>query len=211
VADRLRRVDDGHGADGAGTAAEFLHRIDPAQRVRYMREREHPHGGREHRVERRQVESALGVDADHGHIAQRGAGGLGDLLPGDEIRVMLHLGREDHVAGLEPAAETARDDVDAFGRAAGEDDLRGIGGVDEFRDAGPGPLKRVGRPIGQRVQAAMDVAVVALVIPDQRVDHAAGLLRRCSIIEIDERLAVDLLVQDREVGADVFPGGRHET
>ena len=41
----------------------------------------------------------------------------------------------------------------------------------------------------------------------QRVDDGARLLCGGAVVEIDEGLTVDLLVQNREVGADVFPGG----
>jgi hypothetical protein len=106
---------------------------------------------------------------------QRGAGGFRGLLPGHEVGVVLELGREHDVAGLEVGvAPAAGDEVDALGGAAREDDLGGIGGVDELRDAGAGALVGIGRAHRERVQAAVDVAVVALVVVHERVDHGAG-------------------------------------
>jgi hypothetical protein len=59
----------------------------------------------------------------------------------------------------------------------------------------------------QLVDAAMDVGVVALVVIDQRLNHRARFLRRGGVVEIDQRLAVDFLVQDREVRAEFGPVG----
>ena len=49
----------------------------------------------------------------------------------------------------------------------------------------------------------MDVRVVALVVPARGLDDDAGFLARCRIVEIDGRLAVHLLVEDRKVRADL--------
>ena len=48
----------------------------------------------------------------------------------------------------------------------------------------------------------MDVGVVVLVVAAQGVDDRARLLRGGRVVEVDQRLAVDLLLQDREVVAD---------
>ena len=66
-------------------------------------------------------------------------------------------------------------------------------GVDEFRGARPGGLVTRRGAITQLVDAAMDVGIVVFVIMHQRVNHRARLLRRCGVVEINQRLAVDLL------------------
>ena len=115
---------------------------------------------------------------------------------------MLHFREQNHVAGLEIfCAPGTGDEIDAFGRAAREDDFVGAFGVDEFCGAGAGGFKRVRRAVAQFMDAAMDVGVVVLVIMHQRVNHRAGLLRRGGVVEINQRLAVDLLVQDRKIRA----------
>ena len=48
----------------------------------------------------------------------------------------------------------------------------------------------------------MDVGVFHLVGVIDGVEHRARLLRRGAVVEIDQRLAVDLAEQDREIGAD---------
>ena len=97
------------------------------------------------------------------------------------------------------------DEVDALGGAAGEDDFFGAAGVDEFGGAGAGRFERGGGAVAQFVDAAMDIGVVVLVVMAQGVEHRARLLRGGGVVEIDQRLAVNLLVEDREIGAQCFP------
>ena len=97
------------------------------------------------------------------------------------------------------APHEARDEIDAFGRAARENDFVGAFGVDEFRGAGARGFKRVRRAVAQLVDAAMDIGVVVLVIMHQRVNHRARFLRRGGVVEINQRLAVDLLIEDRKI------------
>ncbi len=202
VADGLGGVDHGDGTDGAGAAAEEGGVVEGAEGVGNVGEGDELHGGREERVERGVVEAALGVGAEHGDVAERGAGGAGGLLPRDEVGVVLHLGGEDDVAGLQVrVGPAAGDDVNALGGAAGENDFGGIGGVDELRDPRAGTFVAGGGAHGERVEAPVDVGVVALVVVDEGVDHGAGFLGSGAVVEIDEGLAVDLLVQDREIGA----------
>ena len=59
------------------------------------------------------------------------------------------------------------------------------------------------------MNAAVNVGVIALVIIYQRIDDALGFLRRGGIIKVDERLAVNLLVKDREISAKILPSGIH--
>ena len=59
-----------------------------------------------------------------------------------------------------------------------------------------------GGAFGEGVDAAMDVGIVALVVVVKGVDDDAGLLRGGGIIEIDQRLAVDFLFEQRKVVAD---------
>ncbi len=51
----------------------------------------------------------------------------------------------------------------------------------------------------------MHIGVVVLVIMLERIDDRARLLRRRRVVEINQRLAVHLLVEDREVLANRIP------
>ena len=65
-----------------------------------------------------------------------------------------------------------------------------------------GALVRLGRLFGERVQPAVDVGVVVLVVVHERLDHLARLLGRRGVVEVHQRLAMHLALQDREVAAD---------
>ena len=69
------------------------------------------------------------------------------------------------------------------------------------RDGVAGFLVGVGGPGGQLVCGAVDVGVLVGVEVGQPVDDRLRLLRGGGVVEPDQRLAVDRLAQDREVGA----------
>jgi hypothetical protein len=60
------------------------------------------------------------------------------------------------------------------------------------------------------VQPAVDVGVFHRIGLRHRVDHDLRLLRRGAVVEIDERLAVHLAREDREVLADLVHVVGHE-
>ena len=152
VSDGLGGVDHGDGADGAGLGAERGGVGEDAEGVGEMREGEELHLWREQAVECVEVEAEFGVGTEDRDVFQRGAGAGGELLPRNEVGVVLHLGREDDIAGLEVGgAPGLRDEVDRFGGAAREDDLGGVGGVDELGGAGAGGFVTVGRAHGKSV------------------------------------------------------------
>src|SRR5262249_22851713 len=69
----------------------------------------------------------------------------------------------------------------------------------------------LGRRIGEIMQAAMDVRVFGRIGALDAVKHSLRLLRRSGIVEIDQRLAIDLRGQDGEIlahtGNVVYPLG----
>ena len=73
---------------------------------------------------------------------------------------MLHFREQNRVAGLEVfRAPGVGDQVDAFGRAARENDFGGFAGVEETGGAVAGGLEGHGGAAAQFVDAAMDVAL----------------------------------------------------
>ncbi len=108
--------------------------------------------------------------------------------------MVLHDREHDLVALADVMdTERRRDEIDRLRRVAGEDDLFVRGGVEEGANALARDFEGFGRGIGQIVQAAMHVGVFVLVGLGQPLDDDARLLRRSGIVEIDKRLAVDLL------------------
>ena len=61
--------------------------------------------------------------------------------------------------------------------------------------------------VAQFMDAAMDIGVVVLVVMHERVNDRARLLGGGGVVEIDQRLAVDFLVQNREIRAKFCPIG----
>ena len=147
------------------------------------------------------VELAEVVDRDH---LDRRAGLLGDQLPRHDVRVMLEPRQHDLVAGLQHRSAVAlRDQVDAVGRALGQDDRVRVGGIEERRRLLARAFVEPGRALAQQMRRAMDVRVRVAVVVVGRLDHRQRLLARVRAIQIDERLAVHQLRQDRKVGADL--------
>src|SRR5690348_6280157 len=97
-----------------------------------------------------------------------------------------------------------RDKVDGFRSAACEDDFARIGGVHKMLNSAAGAFIVFCCALGEKMHAAMNVGVVALVIIANRVDDDLRLLRSGGVIKIDERLAADLLMQDRKILAHEF-------
>ena len=126
-------------------------------------------------------------------------------MPGHNVRVVLHHGEHDLVAGADVLEPEARgDEIDRLRSRAGEDDLVARLGVEEAPHALARGFVGLGGGIGQIMQAAMDVGVFVLVGVDHPLDHRARLLRRSGVVEINERLAVGPLRQDGKVGSDRF-------
>ena len=75
-----------------------------------------------------------------------GAALVREHLPGHDVRVVLHLGDHDLVAGADVGAAPAlRDQVDALGGATDEDELVRMLGANEAANPVPGRLVRTPR------------------------------------------------------------------
>ena len=66
----------------------------------------------------------------------------------------------------------------------------------------PRRIVRLGSAHAQRVYAAMDVGVIVLIVVRNGVNHSARFLRGGCVIQINQRLAVNLLGKNREIAAD---------
>ena len=130
-----------------------------------------------------------------------------DLLPGNQVRVMLHLRQQDLVPPAEEFASPGLgDEVDRHRRSRREENLLRLGGADEVADLGPRGLQLLVDVSRQLVIAAVPcVGVVALVTLPLFLDHAPRFLGRCRAVEINERPAVGQRpVEDRELVPNAF-------
>ena len=114
-------------------------------------------------------------------------------MPRHDVGMVLHDREHDLVARLDALApERIGDEVDGLGRVAGEDDLFLAPGIEERRYFFARALVSLGRLVGEVVQAAVHVGVLRGVGLLKPVENRLRLLRRRSVVEIDQRLAVDL-------------------
>ena len=132
VRQRLCAVDDQIAAVFMHELAEVLDRILDAQHVRNL-----THG------QDLGLGAHLGQNLLGGELAglggievdELGTGLAADLLPRDQVGVVLHDGDDDLVARLEDCGRKAlSDQVERLARVAGEDDLVGLGSADEVSD-----------------------------------------------------------------------------
>ncbi len=196
----LCAVDQDQRAGLVGLRGHLGDRVDGAEGVRDVGERHELRLQPEQDVEHVLAEDPVVGDRDELEVAVHL---LREELPRDEVRVVLHLGEHDRVAARDvAAAPRVGDEVDRLGGVAGEDDLVAVGGVDEPGHGGASRLERRRRPLADLVDPAMDVGRVLAVVAVERVDDDLGLLARRGRIEEDQRLAVNLRLEHREVAPD---------
>ena len=208
VGDVLRGVDHRDGAGVVGGAHQPVDREQRAEHVRHGREGDDL-GAVDQPVEVGEVEVAVGPDRDP---AQLDAQLVVELVPGDDVGVVLELGEHDRVAGLEVgSAPRLGDEVERLGGVLGEHDLAGVRRPDEPGDLGAGALEGGGGLLGDEVGAAVHVGVRLLVVALHGVEHGLRLLRRVGRVEVDEAAAVHLALEEREVLADRGDVERHRS
>ena len=195
----LRGIHERRHAELARPGAQLHHRIDRAERVGNMRHREQLHLAGEALVEAVHVEEA--DVAGDGQIDQLGTRALGQQLPRDNVAMVLHLREQDYVTRFDVLrAPGLRHQIDAFGGPARENDLVRAARVDELGSARPRGLEGIRGAIAQFVNPTMDIRVVVLVVMPQGLEHRARLLRGGGVVEVDQRLAMHLLIEDGKVG-----------
>ena len=189
------------GAAFLGEPGDLLHGVHGAERVRDVDHRDDPGAVVQERGESVHVQFAGVGDGRGDHP---GAGQLGHHLPGNDVRVVLHPRQEHFVPFAERvAAERGSHQVETLGGAADEDHLVRGPRADEPRHPAAGALVVLGGPLGEDVDAAVDVRVAGLVDVIHRVEHRPRLLGARGVVEVGDRPAPDLLPEDREVGADL--------
>src|SRR5262249_21191160 len=110
--DRLGPVDKYRDAAVVSGLDDLLDRVDRAQRVGDVGQRQQLHARTEKPIEL--VESEIARVIDRNDLERR-AVRLSRLLPGNDVRVMFESGEDDLVAGPERLAETRGDEVDRVG------------------------------------------------------------------------------------------------
>ncbi len=196
---RLGPVDDHDRPDVVRQPGDLGDRVDRAEHVGYVGHGDELGPPLERRPQRFEVEAPVAV---HWHPVQLRPDLLGQQVPGDDVRVVLHLGEQDAIPRADVGAPPgAGDEVQGPGDVAGEDDLPRVD-PEVPGDRGAGPLVHRRRLFGERVHAPMHVRVVLAPEAVERLDHRGGLLRGRAVVEIGDRLPVDAALENRELGAD---------
>ena len=150
---------------------------------------------------RLRVQIALGI---HLHPFQHHALAFAQEMPRHNIGVMLHDRQHDLIAGLQPRRGPAiGHKVDPLCRTRGEDDLFFRPSLQEPRDGAAHGLILVGGKVRKVVQAPVNIGIFHRIGLRHSVNHNARLLRRCPVVEVDERLAVHRAGQDRKIAPDL--------
>ncbi len=192
-------------------------RIDGPENVRHMGERHDLGAFSDNRVQVVKVEAAIISDADP---AQGGACAASQLLPWNEVRVVLHLSDDDlvtlaeseprsnrrvgaiHRAGSRGIAERVGHEIQGLGGVLGEHHLLGLR-TDETGHGLTCGLIGVSGFFGQLVCTAVNCGVVLLVEGALGIEHLSWFVRRRAGVEIHQRLsAAHRARQDGEVAAD---------
>ena len=117
---------------------------------------------------------------------EHGAGPPRQLLPWQEVAVVLRHGDGDLVARLQARSVAVRDEVQALRRVPRENDLLSAPGAYEVADRLPRFLVGIRRPLRQRIQPPQRIGIARLVEIADRAQHRFRLLRRRGIVEIGE-------------------------
>ncbi|MCY1238885.1 hypothetical protein D9M72_516440 [compost metagenome] len=185
----LAAVDQNRDAAFASDAADLLDRNHRTQRIRHMGDGDELGAVRQAFDEVFDVERAVLV---HRRPDKLGALTLTDEVPGNDVGVVLHDRQHDLVTLAELRHAVAIGDrVDRLGGGLGEDDVVGRRGVQEAAHLIARRLIGFRRGIRQEMQAAMDVGIFVGIGMGHRVDHDLWFLRRCAVVEIDKRLAIN--------------------
>ena len=194
----LGAVDHHGNTVGMGDAHDILHRVDRTEDVAHVGNAYNLRMFVEQLLKGLQVEESV---VGHRDDAQADAFPGGGELPGHDVGVMLHHRDDDLIARLHHRlGERGGHEVESLGGAAREDDFRRRAGVDEAAHRLAGSLMELGSLYAEVVDAAVHIGVGVEVLVAHGVEHTHRLLRRGGVVEINERLAVHLAGEYREVG-----------
>jgi len=182
-----------------GDLDHLVHRVDGAQGVGHVHASHQPGAFVHQGLECPEVQLA---SIAHRNDLDHRAGPFGQELPGHDVGVVLHVGEQDLVARADALSEGVRDQVDRLGGAPGEHDLPVVVGAEEPLDATARVFEGDSGPLGQRVHPPVDVGVAPGVVVLDGVEHGAGLLGGGRVVQVHQWVAVNLLVEDGELGAD---------
>ena len=191
---RLAPVDQHLRAMPVSEARDGFDRDKCPRRIGEVGHRDEPGSRRQQRLERGEIQAACHVDRRHD---QSDPNAIAQQLPRHDVRVVLELADQHLIAGLEEGCAPAlRNEVDALGRPAHEDDLARVGGVQKRPHLLARLLEQLGRAGAQPVNPAMHIGIIGTVVIRDPVDDRAWFLRAGAGIEEHQ---IGVARKDREL------------
>src|SRR5688572_18657798 len=157
---------------------------------------------REHRLKDFHFKIAMLI---HRNVFNGSPGAGRKLLPGNEIGMMFHFAGNDDITGFEIGLSPAIGyQVDTLGRIPGKDDFPPTSSIDKAADLLSSRLISGRSLFADLINPSMDIGMILSIIGVHGLDDRQRFLRTGGAIEINKRLTVDLLVQNREILANRF-------
>ena len=193
VGSGLSTVNKHRNAMTMGNGNHLLDRIDRSQHIRHMSESDKACTVAEQVLIGLHIHLTAIVD---GHDTQGHSLALPDELPGHDIAVMFHHSDDNFITVLQHLAERRCHEVDALGGATSENHLLDAAGIDEATHLFTRLLHEICRFLREGVDATVHIGLVVVVHPVNGLHNGTRRLGRRSIVEIDERAALNLALQD---------------
>ena len=201
----LRPVTHHQCVGGPRDAHDVAHRIQRPHGIRHVVERDDLRARTHERAQRLEVDALI---VREGANEERRAACDGELLPRDEVRMVLECGDDDLVTRPDVFMPPGgRHEVERLRGAAREDQAVRIRNTKELRNPRTRRVvafRGAGREI---VRAAMRIRIVPLIVIAHRVEHDTGLLgsgRRIQVVKpgvIDEERKIRATRDDHDVSS----------
>ena len=185
-------------------SGDLFHRVDGAQRIAGVTDCDQLGFFTQQVAVGIQVQITVLQQRDH---LDHGTGTLGDHLPGHDVGVVFQRAEDDLVTDFQVAqAPAIRHQVDRFGGAAGPDDLAAVCCVKILGHLLSCLFEAQGGFGTQVMRGTVNVGVGGLVVLCYRINHRVRFLCGGGVVQIGQRLAADLLRQNRKLIAQHLTG-----
>ena len=124
-------------------------------------------------------------------------------MPGHDVGVVFHNRQDDFIARLHAGGRpTVGYKIDRLRCARGKNNMLIRRRIQKPRNGGSGGFILVCCKVRKVVQATVNIGIFMTIGGSYRVYHHLRLLRGCAIIKVNQRFAVHLPRQNRELAAN---------
>lgn len=141
----------------------------------------------------------------HGYDSKDGSLSLAHHLPRDNVAMMLHRTDDDFIISMnESFSKSESEEVDAFCGTSREENLGRGTSIDKGSYSFSTGLMQFGGLLGKEMHASVDIGIDIIIFIDHRLNHLFGLLGCGTIVEINERMVIDLSTEDGKIFTDIL-------